>query len=389
MVPALVIAAKDLRQRVRDRSAIVLAFVAPVAVAALMSAAFAGVEHVHATVALADADHGPAASELAAALETRALQEIVTVHELPSAAAVQTAVRDGAAGAGIVVPPGFTASLGERTPKPLTIVSSVNDATAATLARAVVDRFTAELDADRLAVATAIAAGAPRADAASLAATAGRIPPPVVAVPVPVGARQLEAISYFAPAMAIFFVLFVVSFTSRSYFVERDEGMVDRILAAPVRPGSLVAGKALSAFVFAGLSMGVMVLCTGVFFGADWGAPLPAALVVLAMVLSVVALSALVIVFARSERQADMVASIVVFGLALLGGNFVLVSVEPPLMRTLALATPNGWALRAFTDLATTSGGVGTVLVPLLAILAFATVCGGLAMGLARRLTRR
>ena len=39
---AVVIAAKDLRQRFRDRSAIVLGFVAPLLMVALMNAAFSG-----------------------------------------------------------------------------------------------------------------------------------------------------------------------------------------------------------------------------------------------------------------------------------------------------------------------------------------------------------
>jgi ABC-2 type transport system permease protein len=189
--------------------------------------------------------------------------------------------------------------------------------------------------------------------------------------------------------MAIFFLLFAVSFTSRSFFVDQEEGMIDRIRAAPVRAGEVVAGKALSAFVFGGVSLAVMVVVTGTAFGADWGQALPAALVAVTMVLAVVALAAVVIALARTQRQAEMLSSIVVFCLAILGGNFVLVSVEPPLMRTLALLTPNGWALRAYTDLATTGGGLGVVTVPLLAILGFTLLVGAVAAVLAPRAVRR
>lgn len=45
MRAAFVIARKDLRQRFRDRSAIVLGVVAPVVIAALMSLAFHGVQN--------------------------------------------------------------------------------------------------------------------------------------------------------------------------------------------------------------------------------------------------------------------------------------------------------------------------------------------------------
>ncbi|MEP7369699.1 MAG: hypothetical protein ABI662_08595 [Dermatophilaceae bacterium] len=56
------IARKDLRQRLRDRSAIVLGFIAPVAVAALISVAFGSAGSFHTTVAVVDLDGGPVAA---------------------------------------------------------------------------------------------------------------------------------------------------------------------------------------------------------------------------------------------------------------------------------------------------------------------------------------
>jgi ABC-2 type transport system permease protein len=105
---------------------------------------------------------------------------------------------------------------------------------------------------------------------------------------------------------------------------------------------------------------------------------------IVALSLTMVALTALVIAAARTERQADGWASMLTFGLVLLGGNFVFIGGAPPLVRTLALLTPNGWALRAFTDLA---GGAAwtAALTPLAAILAFALGAGALAFALRRR----
>ena len=73
------------------------------------------------------------------------------------------------------------------------------------------------------------------------------------------------------------------------------------------------------------------------------------------------------------------------FGLALVGGNFFFLSTAPSLMRRLALLTPNGWALRGFTDLATVGGGIGTIAGPLLGIAVFSVVVGGVAVALSRR----
>ena len=49
-------------------------------------------------------------------------------------------------------------------------------------------------------------------------------------------------------------------------------------------------------------------------------------------------------------------------------------------MRRLALLTPNGWALRGFTDLATTGGRrCAPSVQPIVAILAFSVVVGDVA----------
>ena len=61
---ALLVAGKDLRQRLRDRSALVIAFVAPFVLASIIGLAFGGDYAFKATYAVADADKGPVASRL-------------------------------------------------------------------------------------------------------------------------------------------------------------------------------------------------------------------------------------------------------------------------------------------------------------------------------------
>jgi ABC-2 type transport system permease protein len=103
------------------------------------------------------------------------------------------------------------------------------------------------------------------------------------------------------------------------------------------------------------------------------------------MVISVVCLTALVIGLARSRRQAEGISSMIVFGLALLGGNFVFLSQAPTLLRRVSLLTPNGWAMRAYTDLSTNGGGLHAVLLPVAAMLGFSVVFGVAAALLAPR----
>jgi ABC-2 type transport system permease protein len=152
-----------------------------------------------------------------------------------------------------------------------------------------------------------------------------------------------------------------------------------------VSGGVVLAGKSLATFLFSLTSLLVMTTASALLFGASWGNPIGVVVLSVAMSVSVVALTMIVIALARSERQADGVAAMVTFGLAIIGGNFLFVSQAPELLRRLALTTPNGWALRGFTDLSTGVGTLEAVLVPTLSILGFSIVVALVAVVFSRR----
>jgi len=382
---ALLIATKDLRQRARDRSALVLGFVAPLAIAALMSVAFSGTTHFHARLAVVDNDHSPLGSALVGVLRSPDLAAVASVRQLAEADA-RSAVTSGAQEAALILPAGFSAAAtGPGPVPPIEVIANPDHLISGRLAEAVAQGFVAQLNADRLSVQAAVGAGA-TAPAAELARRASALQLPETVVDRPSGQHELDAISYFAPAMGMFFLFFAIGFGARGFWTERREGTLDRLAVAPVRPSTILAGKALSIVVYGLASMTVMWLVTSLFFGARWGNPVAVALLIVDVVLAVVALAALVITWARTERQVDSLSSVAVFGLTIIGGNFFFISAAPTVMRRLALVTPNGWALRGFIDLATTSGGPRVVVAPLLAILTFTVVVGALAAAQARRL---
>ena len=204
----------------------------------------------------------------------------------------------------------------------------------------------------------------------------------------PSGTRTITGVGYYGPAMGMFFTFFAIGFTARGYFLEARNGTLDRIAVAPVSPFAVLAGKSLATFAYSAASLGTVSLVTSLAFGADWGPPAAVAVLVAAVALSVVCLTAFVIAVSRTERQADELSAMLAFGLVLVGGNFVFLGAAPEFMRVLALGTPNGWALRAFTDLAGGAGG-GSVVVPVLAILVFCAVLTSVAALVHRRAVRR
>lgn len=384
MPPVVVIALKDLRQRLRDRSALVLGFIAPLAVAWLVSAAFGSVSSFHMEVGVVDRDRGEVAAAFQTFLRSPELSGLLTVTTVATEAEARAQVEDGTLSAAYVVPEGFTAAVTSGSGLPVTVLGSVDASVAARVARSLASSYTAQIEAVRLSVATAVDAGAPHTKASELATAAAALRPPETLMPQSSSLRPLDTISYYAPAMGIFFMLFAIGFGSRGFFLERSGGTMERLVAAPISPGTVILGKSLATFVYGVASLGTVALVTTLVFDAYWGPPLAVAALVVALGLTLVGLTALVIAVARTERQAEGLSSMLTFGLVLLGGNFIFISAAPPLLRTLSLLTPNGWALRAFTDLA---GGADwtAVVTPVLVLLGVALVTSAAAVALRRR----
>jgi ABC-2 type transport system permease protein len=387
----LLIAAKDLRQRLRDRSGLVIAFVAPFLLAAIIGLAFGSGDgfSFSATYAVVDDDRGALADRFVdGVLAAPGLAEVVTLRRV-GAAEARGLVDRGEADAAFLIPAGFSASVQRGGSATITVLEAGASPVAGQVARSLAEGYAAQLAATGLAVRTALdATGRPptQAEANRLGQQAAAGQPPGRLVDGGVGAREITAASYFEPSMAIFFLFFTVSFGARSILIERRQGTLRRLLASAAPPGAVIAGKALAAFVLGVTSVLVMWLATSLVFGADWGEPLAVVALTVSSVLAAIGITALVVTLARTDEQADGYSSLVVFTLALLGGNFIYLAQLPDLLQRLSLLTPNGWALRGFVDLVADGGGLETVAAPVAATAAFGLVTGAVALVRARRM---
>ena len=385
MRAVLTIAGKDLRQRFRDRSAIVLAFVAPIVLALIIGGAL-GSSNIdfHATVAVADEDGGPvAAAFVNDVLGSRQLRQAVTTVRARDAGEAAAMVDDDEVGAACVVPAGFSASvLGGAGGARLQVVTRSSDIVAATMTRGIADEFTARLNAVALAVNTAGTLGQPPPDVATLA----RQQPPVQAVTTSTSRGAPSPASYFGPAMAMFFLFFTVGMAARSLFAERANATLGRLLAAPIPARAVLLGKVLASFVLGLMSMLVVVITSAVLLGANWGDPAAVLALVVAVVLFAASVTWLLATFAKTEEQTAAASSVVALVLSLLGGNFFPIDQAPQAFRQVALLTPNGRALRAFADLDALGGGLSTAAPHLVVILAVTAVVAAVASARSRRL---
>ena len=390
MGAALVVAAKDLRQRLRDRTAYIVGIVAPLVLAGLISLAFgrSGFQF-HATFAVVDQDGGPIARAFVDdVLGDPGFRQAVTVRPMADRDQAVRLARSGAVAAAIVVPPGYSTAALAGQPVQLEVVRSANKAIGADVAVAVAKGFTAKVNAVRLSVATALAAGQAGSSPEALAAEAAHQEPAVALDERGAVRADIPPASQYAPGMGVFFMFFVVGMGARSLVAERKGGTLSRLLAAPVRSTSLLAGKAGAACAMGVAALAAMAVASTFLLRMSWGDPVAASAVIVAVVLAATGIIAVLLTVARTEQQASLYMSVVTMGLALLGGNFVNLEQAPDMLRRLSLLTPNGWALRAFRQLAVDGGGIASVLPAIGAIAAFAAVTFVLAAVRSHRLVQ-
>ena len=343
---ALTIAALDVRRRVRDRSLIVQGVLGPVLLAGIIGLAFGGGsgDDIDIALGVADADGTTLSAQLLDGLRDAASADdgppVTLIDVEPEAA--RAAVDDGRVDVAIVVPEGFGGSVLAGGDAELTVYATGSKRISADIAVAVAEQLAASVDANRVAFATAAQTGTPAPDQP--------IRTSLDVSEEPVGG-DFDAVAFFAPSMAILFLFFTVGAGAKSMLRERSEGTLARVRAAPVADGALLAGKALGVLVSGTVSLLVVWGATAVVFGADWGAPGGVALVLVGTVVAVSGIAALLTGLARTEAQADSTTTAAAFVLALVGGNFISPGALPPLFERLSLFTPNGWALRALTEL--------------------------------------
>lgn len=374
---AALIAANDLRRRLRNRAFLLQAFVGPIVMSVLISLAFGSGFGFDLEIGLVTEDESELAQELRARLVGQEA-EGVTFVAFDDVEAASRAVADGDVGAAIVVPEGFQSSLATDAPEPIGLVVD-NDQSAlyGAVARAVAEGFVARVNAGRLATFALVLDGHPAPSSAVLADT--DLP---IALRTRSAGDEVSPAASVGPGIGLLFLFLSVALVSRSLFEEKRLRVLDRVRAAPVSMGAVLLGKGIGVVVLSTVTMGVLWLATSVLLGASWGDPVGVTAVVLASSVAVAGIAAFIAGTVRTERSADLYATMVAFVLGILGGSLVPLSELPPGLLKLTLLTPNGWALRAFAELSAGDGTVVDVLPHLGVLLLWGVVAGSIGRSL-------
>jgi ABC-2 type transport system permease protein len=183
-----------------------------------------------------------------------------------------------------------------------------------------------------------------------------------------------EGFSYSAPTMLVLF-MFINALAGAANIVEtRRLGIYERVSAAPVRPGSIIAGEVIGLLALALLQAVLIVSIGALAFGVSWGNP-PAAIILIAIwALVGAAVGILAGTLFRRPEQASVLGPTLGIVLGMLGGCMWPLSIVSPLIRSIGHATPHAWAVDAWTALIARGGTLPGIATDLAALATFAAV---------------
>lgn len=371
-----VIMMKDLRQRSRDRSILVLGFLLPLALMWVFSLLFAEIDDSAppaVTIGVANLEQGTAGGACEVTGGTclgDALEEVVLplvqarieaeggsaeVVVYDAATTLRRDVADGELDAGIVVPVGTTAALvsGEAQIEVVTVPERIE---ASAITSAIAEQFARQVKGQAAARVAATSLGLDATTTAELSAALGQAEGRVVVDASSTGGDDGGFASYLAGGMIVFFLFFTVGFGVLGYIGESEGGTMPRLLASPVRTWQVLGAKVVGSLLIGTVATAVLMATAVPLVGAQWGNPFVVAVLVLAVVVAATSLVAVVATVARTVEQANVAQSTIAILLGLLGGSFFPIEGGPEWIGSLSRLTPHGTFLDALQQTAAGAG---------------------------------
>ena len=198
--------------------------------------------------------------------------------------------------------------------------------------------------------------------------------------------RNGDYVSFLVPGIIAMTALFSSTFSSASFYQDRDSGMLKVLLASPHAPAEILLGKSLGAITIGSLQalliLAVAAAVPAISLEWQYGVAPSLLLAVLAVLLLNVLLSGLAQVLAsriRTMQGFHLVMNLVLFPLLFFSGAFFPLDDLPGWLYGLALADPLTYAVdllqvSLYADGSSASLGIGldlAVLVSLAALLLF------------------
>jgi len=342
-------------------------------------------------------------------LRDEGLADLVSVSEAAEVEAARAMVDNGEAGVALIIPPEFSAVLagGEGT----AVINLYQDPTLTLgpgivrgLVSGLVDQFLTGRIGIGVAIEQVAETGLPVDQALVNEIVAAHLQPmqqqegapadALVVVRAPAagdgnaGDNSFSAyLGLILASQLVFFAFFTGASALQSILTEDERGTLQRLFTTPTSHLSIMAGKYMSALTLLIVQFLVLTGIGALVFSIYWGVPLSVLLAAAGLILGAATTGLFLVSMMRTTRQGGIVFGGVLTITGLIGMLPVFtasVPDPPPMVRTISLLTPQGWALRGLSE-AMTDAGVAAVALNLAVILGWCLVFAFIAQHRLRR----
>lgn len=179
------------------------------------------------------------------------------------------------------------------------------------------------------------------------------------------GGAGFTAVSYYAGAVAVMFMLFSSVTAAATLLDERENGLLERVALGPGGIGVALDGRFAFLVVQGMLQVGVVFATAWLGFGLDLPAHLPLwAGTTLAASMAAAGLALAFVVLCRTKKQAETIGQMAVLIVSAVGGSMVPRFLMPAEVQYLGWLTPNTWALEAYAAVFWRGDSIEALLLP-------------------------
>jgi ABC-2 type transport system permease protein len=214
-----------------------------------------------------------------------------------------------------------------------------------------------------------------------------------VGMPIAISARDVVGenknnpmVSFYAAAIGVMFLLFTASGAGGSILDEAESGTLDRVLSSRVTMGTLLTGKLCYCSLLAFSQLIVMFLWAWLVFKLDFIPHLAGFVVMgLSTAFAVAAFGMLLASACRTRAQLGPLSTLVILIMSSIGGSMFPRFLMPQAMQKAGLLTINAWAIDGFTKVFWRDEPVSHLWPQVLVLILVGAVLFAFARGIARR----
>ncbi len=342
------IAWKDFQILIRDRGLLAVIVAMPLLFGLILSTAYSGMftdesnTGITIPVMVVNEDDGPFSQTIIDNLQQVDVLKITEVAADTGNQAANEAILDGTQTAALIIPVDFSSSIQDYSGANLTLIVDPQKKELTDILTGVLDYALTPVVIEgeiRYGVHAVLESGGFSANhseektAATEAQTLGVVmtrlqtlmsKPQIMINMISTARNANQPVNFFnmlMPGFTVMFSFFLVGSVGESIFREKDEGTYRRLLAGPITPGAIIAGKMLAFSSIILLQVAILFGVSAGFFSMDLGSnPLGMILITVCLSLVVTSLGLMIAALSKSGKQADLISTLLAFVLAGLGG---------------------------------------------------------------------